>query len=105
MAVKVGKPAPDFETNAWINGAIKKVTLSNYRGTGAMLSFFPGDFTFIWPAELTAVAAKHGEIKSLGAGIPAISIDSPLTHRVWQEGELSKIVPGELPAAPGPNGL
>ena len=27
----------------------------------------------------------------------AISIDSPFTHKVWQEGELSKMVPGGLP--------
>ncbi len=27
----------------------------------------------------------------------AISIDSPFTHKVWQEGELSKIIAGGLP--------
>ena len=27
----------------------------------------------------------------------AISIDSPFTHKEWQEGELSKMVPGGLP--------
>ena len=27
----------------------------------------------------------------------AISIDSPFTHKVWQEGELSKMIPGGLP--------
>lgn len=52
-----------------------------------------------------AVATKHDEIKSLGAVIPAISIDSPFRHKVWQEGELSKMVPGGLPAALGPTGL
>jgi len=55
--------------------------------------------------ELTAVAARYDEIKSLGAEILAISIDSPFTHRVWQEGELSEMVPGGRPAAPGPTGL
>jgi alkyl hydroperoxide reductase subunit AhpC len=46
---------------------------------------------------LTAVAAKYEEIKSLGAEVLGISIDSPFTHKVWQEGELSKIIPGGLP--------
>ncbi len=46
---------------------------------------------------MTAVAAKYDEIKSLGAEVLAISIDSPFTHKVWQEGELSKMVPGGLP--------
>jgi alkyl hydroperoxide reductase subunit AhpC len=46
---------------------------------------------------LTAVAAKYDEIESLGAVVLAISIDSPFTHKVWQEGELSKMIPGGLP--------
>jgi alkyl hydroperoxide reductase subunit AhpC len=46
---------------------------------------------------LTAVAAKYDEIKSLGAEVLAISVDSPYTHKVWQEGELAQIVPGGLP--------
>ena len=29
MAVKVGKPAPDFETKGYINGEIKTVKLSD----------------------------------------------------------------------------
>ena len=47
MAVKVGKPAPDFETKAYVNGEIAAVKLSNYRGKWVMLYFYPGDFTFV----------------------------------------------------------
>ena len=46
---------------------------------------------------MTAVAAKYEEIKSLGAEVLALSVDSPYTHKVWQEGELSKMIPGGLP--------
>ncbi len=46
---------------------------------------------------MTAVAARYEEIKSLGAEVLAISVDSPYTHKVWQESELSKIIPGGLP--------
>ena len=46
---------------------------------------------------MTAVAAKYEEIKSLGAEMLAISVDSPYTHKVWQEGELSQMIPGGLP--------
>ncbi len=46
---------------------------------------------------MTAVAARYSEIKSLGAEILAISVDSPFTHKAWQDGELSKMVPGGLP--------
>ena len=97
MAVKVGKPAPDFETKAYINGEIKTVKLADYKGKWVMLYFYPGDFTFVCPTELTAVASKYEEIKTLGAEVLAISIDSPYTHKVWQETELSKMIPGGLP--------
>ena len=47
MAVKVGKPAPEFETKAYIQGAIKTVKLADYKGQWVMLYFYPGDFTFV----------------------------------------------------------
>jgi peroxiredoxin (alkyl hydroperoxide reductase subunit C) len=47
MSVKVGKPAPDFETKGYVNGEIKTVKLSDYQGQWVMLYFYPGDFTFV----------------------------------------------------------
>lgn len=46
---------------------------------------------------MTAVAVKYKDLQELGAEILAISVDSPYTHKVWQEGELSKMVDGGLP--------
>ncbi len=46
---------------------------------------------------MTAVAVRYQELKALGAEILAVSVDSPYSHKVWQEGELSKMVPGGLP--------
>ncbi len=42
-----GKPAPDFEANAFVGGGFKNVKLSDYRGHWVMLCFYPGDFTFV----------------------------------------------------------
>jgi peroxiredoxin (alkyl hydroperoxide reductase subunit C) len=47
MSVRVGKPAPEFETMAYVNGEIRKVKLTDYRGKWVMLYFYPGDFTFV----------------------------------------------------------
>ena len=47
MSVKVGQPAPDFETKGYIDSEIKTVKLSDYRGQWVMLYFYPGDFTFV----------------------------------------------------------
>jgi len=40
------------------------------------------------------VAAKYDELKNLGVEVLAISVDSPFVHKMWQENELSKMVPG-----------
>jgi AhpC/TSA family len=44
---KVGKPAPDFEANAFVNGRFKNIRLSDLKGQWVLLCFYPGDFTFV----------------------------------------------------------
>ncbi len=46
---------------------------------------------------MTAVAAKYDELKALGVQVLAMSTDSRFTHKIWQEEELSKMVPGGVP--------
>jgi peroxiredoxin (alkyl hydroperoxide reductase subunit C) len=47
MRAEVGKPAPDFELSAFVNGGFENVKLSNYKGKWVVLCFYPGDFTFV----------------------------------------------------------
>ena len=95
--LKVGKKAPDFEGTAYHKGDFKKVKLSDYDGEWRIVCFYPGDFTFVWPTELSAVAVKYNEIKELGAEVIAISTNSHFSHKIWDEVELSKMVDGGIP--------
>jgi AhpC/TSA family len=47
MTAQVGKPAPDFEAAAFIDGVFRNIKLSDYRGKWVALCFYPGDFTFV----------------------------------------------------------
>jgi len=47
MVAKVGKPAPDFEAAAFVNGGFQNIKLSDYQGKWVVLCFYPGDFTFV----------------------------------------------------------
>ena len=47
MTAQVGKPAPDFEANAFFEGKFTTIKLSNYKGQWVVLCFYPGDFTFV----------------------------------------------------------
>ncbi len=47
VTARVGKPAPDFEANAFVDGGFKDITLSDFKGQWVVLCFYPGDFTFV----------------------------------------------------------
>jgi len=47
MTARVGKPAPDFEARAYVDGGFKNIKLSEYKGQWVVLCFYPGDFTFV----------------------------------------------------------
>ncbi len=47
MLARVGKPAPDFELAAYLDGGFKNVRLSDYKGKWIVICFYPGDFTFV----------------------------------------------------------
>ena len=47
MVAQVGKPAPDFEASAYVDGGFKNIKLSDYKGKWVVLCFYPGDFTFV----------------------------------------------------------
>ena len=47
MKAQVGKPAPDFEASAHVDGGFENIKLSDYKGQWVTLCFYPGDFTFV----------------------------------------------------------
>jgi len=94
MTTCVGQEAPDFEARAFVGGDFTSEKLSNHRGKWVALVFYPGDFTFVCPTEVAAVASKHDEFQALGVDVLSLSIDSVFTHKIWLEQELSKMVKG-----------
>lgn len=47
VQARVGKPAPDFELSAFVDGGFKNIRLSDYKGKWIVVCFYPGDFTFV----------------------------------------------------------
>jgi peroxiredoxin (alkyl hydroperoxide reductase subunit C) len=84
-AAKVGEPAPDFNMASTKNIETLKenVTLSDYRGKWLLLLFYPLDFTFVCPTELTAFSDRYDDLQGIGAEIIGISTDSVHSHRAW----------------------
>ncbi len=83
--VKIGEKAQNFELEAYHNGEIKRVKLSDYKGSWVVLVFYPADFTFICPTELEELANRHEEFKKLGAEVLSISTDTVFVHKAWHD--------------------
>lgn len=82
---KVGQKAPDFsvKTTADINKLDQVATLESYAGKWLVLFFWPLDFTFVCPTEITALSDRYDEFLDLGADILGVSTDSVFSHRAW----------------------
>jgi alkyl hydroperoxide reductase subunit AhpC len=83
MATLVGKPAPKFKTQAIVKGQIKEVSLDEYKGKWVVLFFYPLDFTFVCPTEITGFADRVADFQSRGAEVIGVSIDSQYSHLAW----------------------
>lgn len=79
----VQKQAPDFECDAVIDGDFKKVKLTDYRGKWVVLFFYPLDFTFVCPTEITAFSDRVEDFRRAGCEILGCSVDSKFSHLAW----------------------
>nr|QCI07028.1 2-Cys peroxiredoxin [Haraldiophyllum bonnemaisonii] len=81
--IQVGQPAPDFCATAVYEQEFKEIKLSDYLGKYVILLFYPLDFTFVCPTEITAFSDVYDEISSLNTEILGISVDSEYCHLAW----------------------
>jgi len=81
----VGLPAPDFEMETALgNGKdFGKVSLKDYQGKWLVLFFYPLDFTFVCPTEITALSDRYEEFHQRNCDIIGVSTDSKYSHRAW----------------------
>lgn len=63
------------------------IKLSDYKGKYVVIFFYPFDFTFVCPTEITAFSDRYDEFKALNAEIIGVSIDSKFTHLAWIQTE------------------
>ncbi|MEC7886153.1 MAG: peroxiredoxin [Pseudomonadota bacterium] len=96
VILTVGKEAPDFEATAVSGGEFKDIKLSDYRGKFVVVFFYPLDFTFVCPTEITGFNDRYKDFKDLNTEVLGISVDSQFSHLKWiqtprNEGGLGKL--------------
>lgn len=94
----VGVNAPDFEMNTALGDGenFSNVSLKNYRGRWLVMFFYPLDFTFVCPTEITGFSDQYEEFNELNADVLGISTDSIYSHKAWvntsqEQGGLGKL--------------
>ncbi len=83
MTRLVGLQAPDFSATAVVDQEFKEVTLSQYRGKYVVLFFYPLDFTFVCPTEITAFSDRYADFSSRNTEVLGVSVDSEFSHLAW----------------------
>ena len=79
----VAAPAPEFKGTAVIGKDFKEIKLADFKGKWLCLYFYPLDFTFVCPTEITAFSDRAEEFKRLNCEIVGCSIDSQFSHLAW----------------------
>jgi peroxiredoxin 2/4 len=81
--LRVGQTAPDFTATAVVDQEFKTLKLSAHRGKYVVLFFYPLDFTFVCPTEITAFSDRYSEFKALNTEVLGVSVDSEFSHLAW----------------------
>ena len=88
----IGQPAPQFTEQAVVDGGdFKDISLSSYKGKWVVLYFYPLDFTFVCPTEITQFRDQLGDFKEAGAEVIGVSIDSVFSHQRWLKDDLGDL--------------
>jgi len=86
--IQVGQLAPDFEAVAVFDQEFATVKLSDYlHKKYVVLFFYPLDFTFVCPTEITAFSDNFAKFAELNSEILGVSVDSEFSHLAWLQTE------------------
>jgi alkyl hydroperoxide reductase subunit AhpC len=94
----VGKAAPDFSMKTALGDGqgFGEVSLQSYKGKWLVMFFYPLDFTFVCPTEITGYSKRYNDFKNAGADVLAVSTDSQYSHQAWINLDPSKGGLGKL---------
>lgn len=94
MTIKVGDSFPEFNLTAVVGKPIAEINIDNvfaevsnasYKGQWMVMFFYPKDFTFVCPTEITAFAELNNEFSDRDTAVLACSTDTEFTHWAWRK--------------------
>jgi alkyl hydroperoxide reductase subunit AhpC len=83
--LKPGDPAPSFDLPCVIDGRITRLSLTKITTDLVLLFFYPRDFSFICPTEVTGFNRALEEFTAEATSVVGVSIDDADSHLKWAE--------------------
>jgi peroxiredoxin (alkyl hydroperoxide reductase subunit C) len=84
----VGEKFPDYSVTAAVSlekgKEFKTITNDDYAGKWKIYFFWPKDFTFVCPTEITAFGKLNKEFQDRDAQVLGGSTDSEFVHHAWR---------------------
>ncbi|KTD18387.1 peroxiredoxin [Legionella jordanis] len=87
--ISVGSKFPEFQLKATVSTEIQKefevISDNSYVGKWLVLFFWPKDFTFVCPTEISEFGKLNDQFNERDAQILGASIDSEFVHLAWRK--------------------
>ncbi|MDH3442812.1 MAG: peroxiredoxin [Deltaproteobacteria bacterium] len=83
--LQIGQKAPNFSLKGLLRGGAAEYSLKNLKGKWLVLFFYPADFTFICPTEVTGFSKTAAAFEAERAEVWGVSVDSIESHRKWAD--------------------
>ena len=81
----INQPIPDHSVEVFHQEEIKKLKLSDFKGKWLVLFFYPADFTFVCPTELSELAERYEQLQKLDVEVMSVSTDTVFAHKAWHD--------------------
>jgi alkyl hydroperoxide reductase subunit AhpC len=83
--LRIGEKAPDFILKGVSAGKVSDYSLREFKGKWVVLFFYPADFTFICPTEVTGFSKMAASFRAEQAEVIGVSVDPPDSHVKWAQ--------------------
>lgn len=81
--ITIGMTAPAFDLVGVSKGRVGRFRLKDYNRGWVVLFFYPADFSFICPTEVSGFQKFYPEFRATGCEVFGMSVDPPETHLAW----------------------
>ncbi len=81
----INKEIQDFKVQAYQKGEFLEVTKESVLGHWSVFFFYPADFTFVCPTELSDLMDYYEGFQELGCEIYSVSEDTHFVHKAWAD--------------------